>query len=334
MLLTFSPVKITRCHFTSNYASGDGGAIYVATQSDLRVFDSEFMFNSAKNGGSVAVYMGDSLIESCSFTSGNASRDGGCIHLKAANVTMKQSNLSGCESNYQGGSVYVNQQTTLRLVTVVINDSYSGRFGGSIQVYFESVLFLINSTLIGRSSEKSRGIQCSTKSRVYLKSVLISSCSSSVKYGSVHSWKCNVTMDNITITDTEHAISAHYSNINILNSLAQNSMVDLLRAKLSTVTFWNLNISGARIELDKSVAEFRHTVFMTPNTRCPIRDKSGSNITLKSVYIPHTTNMTQSESGIVCKGPATVVQGNMSGKTIIVKYKIYQRSLKFSETRK
>ena len=322
MLLTFSPANITRCHFSYNHASRDGGAIYSTTKSELTVFDSEFTFNSAKNGGSVAVYMSDSLIESSSFTSSNASRDGGCIYLKAANVTMKQSNLSGCESSYQGGSVFVNQQTTLQLVTVVINDSYSGRFGGCIHVYFESTLFLTNSTLTSCSSEKPGGIVCETASRVQLVSVLISSCSSSSQYGCVDSWKCNVTMDNITVTDTNYSITVYESSIKIFNSVILNDTVEFIKVKSSDVTFWNTNISGTYIELDKSSVEFRHTIVAIQDKTCPIKDNSGSNITLTSVYIPHTTNMNQSESRIWCKGSGTVVQGNTSGKDVTLKYQI------------
>ena len=65
-----------------------------------------------------------------------------------------------------------------------------------------------------------------------------------------------------------------------------------------------------------STVEFRHTVFRIPDKTCPIRDKSRSNITLNSVYIPHAASMNQSESGIVCKGPGTIVQGNTSGRTV------------------
>ena len=134
VLQTFSHANITRCHFRLNHASGEGGAIYVVIKSKLKVFHSEFMMNRAKNGGSVAVFMGDSLIESCSFSSENASKDGGCIHLNAANVTVKQSNLSGCKSGSQGGSVYVFQHSTLLLETVMINNSYSTPAGDAIHV--------------------------------------------------------------------------------------------------------------------------------------------------------------------------------------------------------
>ena len=163
MLRTLSAANITRCHFGSNYASGDGGAIYVATKSELRVFDSEFTLNAAEKGGSLAAYMSDSLIESCSFTSSNASQEGGCIHLKVANMTMNQSYLSGCESGIRGGSMYLVQQSSLRLEKMKINDSYSKTFAGTIFVDSNSELFVSDSVISGRSSNV-EGISCETAS--------------------------------------------------------------------------------------------------------------------------------------------------------------------------
>ena len=316
LLRTLSAANITRCLFRSNRASGDGGAIYVVVRSKLEIFGSEFILNSAENGGSFAVYMSDSFTESCSFTSSKASRDGGCIHLKAANVTIKQSTSSGCESDYRGGSMYLVQQSTLRIENVKINDSYSRQYGGAIYVHSNSELFMTRSVITRSSAEQHAGIRCETTSRVYLESVLISSCSSSIYYGCVYSWKCNVTMDNITVTDTDYAITVLESSINIINSLALNDTIKFVRAESSDVTFWNMNISGAHIVLEQSAAEFRHTVFMTPDKICPIKDIFRSNITLKSVYIPHTANRSQSESGPVCKGIGTVLHGNTSGKNV------------------
>ena len=90
--------SIIECHFRENTASGSGGAIYVSMKSELKVYDSQFTLNTAKEGGSIAVFAADSLIENCNFTSDTASIDGGCISLNAADMTVKHSYLSGCGS--------------------------------------------------------------------------------------------------------------------------------------------------------------------------------------------------------------------------------------------
>ena len=258
-------------------------------------------------------------IDSCNYPRENkyyyyyyyykAKQDGGCIYLKTANVTVKHSNLSGCRSESHGISVSVLEQSTLRLQNVFIND-------GVIVASLKSELFMTDSVLIDVSSDIFGGITCYHTSRVYLESVLISSCSSSFFKGCVSNLRCNVTMDNITITDTDYAITVYYSNISIFNSFASNDTVDFLTAESSSVTLWNTNISG--IVLDKFVTDFRHTLFMMLDKHCPITDKSRSTITLRMVYFIHAANISQSDSGVVCKGPGTMVYGNTSGKSFTV----------------
>ena len=320
MLQTLSHANITRCRFRVNHASRDGGAIYVATKTELRLCDSEFTRNRAKNGGSVAVYMAYSLIESCSFTSENASKQGGCFYLNFANVIVKESNLSECKSGSDGGSVFVFEHSTLRLETVMINNSHSIGARDAIYVTSESELFMTDSALTGSGSELSGRIWCKVASRMYLDSVSISHCPPTRLHGCVFTHRCTCTMNNITITNTDHAITGEDSTMNIYNTLALNDTLAFLSTKSSDVTLWNLNIRGARIKLFKSVAEFRHTMFMIQEGICPIEDEMKSNITFKSVYLPHTANMSQSESRIVCRLPETVVNGNTSGKTKVFEF--------------
>ena len=207
--------------------------------------------------------------------------------------------------------MYLIQQSTLRLENVKINDSYS-RMIGTISVESNSELFISDSAISGRSP-KVGGIGCEITSRVHLESVALISYSSSIQFGCVYSWKCNVTMDNITFMDTDYAITVHESTLDIFNSLALNDTIKFLTADSSHVTFWNMNISGAHIVLGESIAEFQHTIFMNLDPHCLIEDHFRSNITLKSVYIPHSANMS---SSIVCKGSGTVIYGNTSGKTV------------------
>ena len=304
--------NITRCHFIGNKASGDGGAIYVTMKSELNVYDSEFTMNTASSGGSMAVVMSKSLVESCEFASGNASEAGGCIALQAANGTVKQSQFSRCRSN-SGGTVAVTDQSTLLLDVVTIKESHSTSDGGALHVSYNSDLSARNSTVTDSGSEYGGGIVCSGRSLLYLESVFISSCSSRSFYsGCVHNYRCNVTMDNITITDASdtYAICADASTINIYNTLAQNDTEKFLWGSFSHASFWNFNMSRKSIGLWDSVAEFRHTLFIRQDETCLIRDVYRSTINLKSVYV------TGPKDGIVCEKPDTVVHGNVSGRTL------------------
>ena len=318
MLNLFSSANITKCHFSSNHAPGDGGAIYVTMKSELRVSHSEFVQNTATNGGSLGVYLGHCVIVSSNFTYNNASNYGGCVSLIAANVTIKRSKLSGCKGKI-GGSVSIRQQSSLQLEEVTISNSYAPA-DGALRVDDNSDLFLKDSMMTGCHSDvSSGGILCSDKSRVYLESVLIRFCSSSVDNGCVYGFRCNVTMDNITFTDTDSAITVFTSTTSIFNSLVLNDITHYLWTYSSHVAFGNCNISDTSIQLYHSVTEFRHILFVNLDNGCPIEDDDKSNIMLESVDSIAPTDITQSESTIVCKGPGTVVEGNTSGKPSVQK---------------
>ena len=214
----------------------------------------------------------------------------------------------------------MSQHSTLRLETVIINNSSSTVKGGAIYTTSESEIFVVDSVLTNCSSGIAGGIRCYSTSRMYLESVSIGYCSSRSGSGCVDSVRCNFTMNNITITNTDHAIAGLFSTMNIYNTLALNDTAAFLYAGSSDVTFWNLNVSGTRIKLYKSIAEFRHTIFIIQDEICPIEDVSRSNITFKSVYLSHTANMSQSESQIVCKPPDTVVNGNTLGKKKVFEF--------------
>ena len=231
---------------------------------------------------------------------------------------MKQSQFSGCRSK-SGGTVAVTDQATLLLDQVTINESHSSEKGGALSVSYNSDLSARNTTLTDSRSGYGGGLSCTARSRMYLDSVSISSCSSSGWPGCVATIWCNVTMDNITITDVSeaYAIQALRSIINIYNTLAQNDTEQFLSAYFSHVSFWNFNMSGTRITLDQSVAEFRHTLFIRQDETCLIESRDlfddRSTINLKSVYV------TGPKNGIVCDAlgdqPDTVVHGNVSGWT-------------------
>ena len=63
----FSVTNMTRCFFKANKASGAAGAIYVTPKGELKVYGSKFTLNTASSGGSLAVVVGYSFIESCSL---------------------------------------------------------------------------------------------------------------------------------------------------------------------------------------------------------------------------------------------------------------------------
>ena len=285
-------------------------------RSKLKVINSQFTLNKAKEGGSIAVFGADSLIESCNLTSDTASLDGGCISLYAANMTVKHSHFSGCRSQdarWTGSSIAITE-STIRLDTVTINDPHGTEYGSTLHVSANSDLLVKDSVLTGCRIPGARAITCYESSRVYLDSVLISNYSNAY-FGCVHSQGCNLTMDNITFTHADYGIVAYQSTVSAYNTVTLNDMKRFLLAdEASHVTFWAFNMSGTHIELWESVAEFRHTLFIRQNKTCLIEGCENSTIKLKSVYVTGSTD------GLVCGkyggevDQSTVVQGNVSGR--------------------
>ena len=231
-------------------------------RSKLKVINSQFTLNKAKEGGSVAVFGGDSLIESCNLTSEAASLRGACIILYAADMTVKHSHFSGCRSlnpSFMTGSSIAITESTIRLEAVTINDSHGTEYGSALRVRANSDLLVKDSILTGGRFPLAKAIKCYESSRVYLDSVLISNYSSSL--GSVDSDRCNLTINNITFTHTDDAIYVYQSTVKIYNTVTLNDMKSFLFALNSNVTFWAFNMSGTYIGFMKSVAEFRHTLF-------------------------------------------------------------------------
>ena len=269
--------SIVECHFRENSASGSGGAIYVSVKSELKAYHSHFTQNRAKEGGSVAVFTANSVIESCKLTSDTASLEGGCISLNAANMTVKHSQFPGCRS-----------LNPIIITASSIENIVSLEFGSALHIHANSDLLVKDSVLTAGLVSRIKAVTCSDSS-MHLDSVFISNYSLGRWSGCVYSRGCNLTMDNITFTDTDSAIDAYESTINIYNTVTMNNMNRFLWAVNSHVIFWALTIRGTYIGLQESVVEFRHTLYIRQNEICQIYSGGGNTIKLQSVYVAGPT---------------------------------------------
>ena len=316
VLDTFSSGNITKCHFSFNDAIEDGGAIFVDVKSESKVSHSRFRMNRASSGGSVAIHKGDSLIESCQFTSDNASLSGGSISLNLGNVTIVQTGLFQCVSR-RGGCVSLFRHSRLILDSVTINDSHSLGNGAALHVSLHSDLLMKDSQITSCSSKGSAGaLDCSDTSRINMESGLISSCSSNFTSPTVRSEKCTLTIDKCSFEGVNNTISAKESNIDIYNTFALNDTGNfLLMLRSSNFTSWNLKLGYANIDVHNSAAQFRHSVIQDEN--CTITFGEKSTIILKSLYVSGQGNMSQSGEYMLCGRPESVVHGEISGRTFM-----------------
>lgn len=77
-------LDVTGCYFIDNESSGDGGAIYVSSSTNVTVANSMLMKNTAWSGGAVAAENGAGVTFSRAILAGNTAADnGGAIYLKS-----------------------------------------------------------------------------------------------------------------------------------------------------------------------------------------------------------------------------------------------------------
>ena len=108
---------------------------------------------------------------------------------------------------------------------MTINDSCRTKYDFTLYVSDNSDLWMKDSVLTGCHFPGANAIKCSESSSVYW---LISNYTAWA--GCVSSSRCTLTMDNITFTDTDYAIYAEESTVNIYNTVTLNDMELFLRA--------------------------------------------------------------------------------------------------------
>jgi len=101
-------LRITRCKFSENIASDDGGALWLGSGTTT-LTDIESTMNEAQNtvnggGGSIYRNSGVLTLENTNFDSSSASSDGGCVYLASTtSQTFTTIVFSGCSSTGGNG---------------------------------------------------------------------------------------------------------------------------------------------------------------------------------------------------------------------------------------
>ena len=114
---------------------GQGGAIYVAIQSQLLVTNCTFEDNSAQSwGGAIITVFNVTLrVQETTFVGNKAQRGGGAI-LAALNATLhvEETRFVGKKILGQGGAIDIQHQAHLRITNCVFDDNISQKIGGAI----------------------------------------------------------------------------------------------------------------------------------------------------------------------------------------------------------
>ena len=202
--------KVTRCNFTSNSASLQGGAIFVTVYLNNRVTISRNIFtnNSAAYGGGFHIVASPSIPSTTLFSSDNvfegntASISGGAIYsnIMSGMFSVRNSNFhKNSAGDKSGGSVY---STGRNLTLLLEENTFDSNFASSCGVLYadhRSVTFMSNSFTNNKATGEVNGggVAC-------IRNAVVSIENSTFTYNraSVHAGVLNIDRSSVTISDS------------------------------------------------------------------------------------------------------------------------------------
>jgi predicted outer membrane repeat protein len=124
MSTTCSPT-IKHCAFRNNGASGNGGAIYAGTSSDLKIDSCTFSDNRSWGGSGVFVASSKPVISNCTFLNNKTSQrcSGGAISLYRSDASIENCTISN-NHGMQGGGIFISNSNPV--ISACRFDSNSG----------------------------------------------------------------------------------------------------------------------------------------------------------------------------------------------------------------
>lgn len=151
--LASSPT-LTECTFTENTATEDGGGMYNLTvgadeASPILSNDSEFISNSARNGGGMANRNGaNPVLTDCDFTENTATESGGGMFNSLSNPVLTDCTFDNNDSEEDGGGVTNQDQSAPVFNNCVFTGNTAQDDGGAMYNRDESTPFIVNGQFI------------------------------------------------------------------------------------------------------------------------------------------------------------------------------------------
>lgn len=161
-------VQVKECVFNENLAAF-GGAMYLSSDSETVIADSEFFGNSAAiredgrggNGGAIYSNGISFTLKNTALKSNNADNNGGALYQSSMNLTIDASvSFEDNKADNHGGAVYLTYSTNSEGVRIgsslsLIGTEFKGNTalaGGAISARSESVLNVTDVQFVGNST--------------------------------------------------------------------------------------------------------------------------------------------------------------------------------------
>ena len=157
MMLLGGTVTVTNSTFSGNTATGNGGAIYSSSNTDLTVSSSTFSNNTAGSGGAIRITDTSTATVSSSTFSANSASNGGALYPNSSNPMMVINSTFTGNTAVNGGGAISNHGTAIVSGSTFTNNTASGYGGGAIYVS-GSKTTVSDTTISGNSAVFGGGI--------------------------------------------------------------------------------------------------------------------------------------------------------------------------------
>lgn len=116
--------------FNNNIALAKGGGVY-GYESTFTMSNVHFSANSAAYGGGLFNSVGDSSLDTVTFTDNAASMHGGGTYIISSDPTISNAIFLGNSAGEHGGGV-LNTSSNPSLMNVTLSENHAGRYGGGM----------------------------------------------------------------------------------------------------------------------------------------------------------------------------------------------------------
>lgn len=237
--LNSSTITVSGGFVTANSAGNNGGGVYAAYSSQLTLNDLLLADNAAHYGGGAWV-RGSTVALNRSTVSGNSAVNvaNGIGGFLFSTLTLTDStvvaNISGATSSAMGGGVGFSNYSTVNVVNSTISGNTAST-GGGLNVVSHSTLTLVNSTITGNDAYGG-GIAIKDHANAYLDNTVVShnyvTPGRPFQYSDAIDDATSSISASYSLLGTGPALDSspntnadrynHFSNIPLLNSLANN----------------------------------------------------------------------------------------------------------------
>lgn len=130
-----SDVQINNCIVRKNFASGDGGGLFISSSSKFKVKKSVFENNKAAFSGGGISFSSTGTILNSVFSDNQASNTGGGMFSAATNVTVANCVFYKNRADFGGGGAYNNGASGLNYTNCsFVSNAAVFRYGGGVYV--------------------------------------------------------------------------------------------------------------------------------------------------------------------------------------------------------